>query len=138
MNMVAFVEGYAALSATSQHDSLYSATGRTILLHNSEDCRIYLTKGPESWEEVYLEIEVYLPMGCDTNQESLELNDFDSEIESLSRAQLLRYINYIEYLLLLEEHGFKIGVVTDECVLTARTILKDTPQQELLDLVTPP
>jgi len=52
MELSDLVEGYELLRSTSQLDPLYSETGRTVLLHDDGYVRVYLTKGPDKWEEL--------------------------------------------------------------------------------------
>lgn len=134
MNLTALVEGYELLCSTSQLDPNYLDTGRTVLLHDDGLVRIYLTKGQDSWEDITLEIEVF--MGVRRSQKS-----FDSELTddvSLSRTQLIECISHIDYLLRLEEAGFNLEIVLDGCIWTARFQLKSRPSDQLFEIIVPP
>lgn len=134
MELTDLVEGYELLRSTSQHDPIYSETGRIVLLHDDGSVRVYLTKDPDSWEDIALEIEIF--MGVGRNRKSLEP---DSTYDvSLTRAQLVECISLIEYLLRLEEAGFNLEIVLDGCIWTARCPVKSKPGSQLFGIIVPP
>ncbi len=138
MELSDLIEGYELLRSTSQFDPLYSETGRTVLLYDDGYVRIYLTKGPDIWEEISLEIDVFMGVGRSTKSgQSEPINDASDDV-SLSRSQLIECISYIEYMLCLEETGFKLEVVLDGCIWTARYTVGREPDSQLLRTIAPP
>jgi len=138
MELSELVEGYELLRSTSQFDPLYSETGRTVLLYDDGYVRIYLTKGPDLWEEISLEIDVFMGVGSTAKSGQTEpINDVTDDV-SLSRTQLIECISYIEYMLRLEEAGFGLEVVLDGCIWTARYTLGREPDSQLLRTIVPP
>lgn len=138
MEFTDLVEGYELLSSISQLDPVYSETGRIVLLHDDGSVRIYLTKDPDSWEDITLEIEIF--MGGSRNLKSVEskaTDDYGSDL-SLSRSQLVESISLMEYLLRLEESGFNLEIVLDGCIWTARCIVKNKPDLRLFGTIVPP
>ena len=95
-------------------------------------------KGPDIWEEISLEIEVF--MGASNISESAhsESTNDNSDDVSLSRFQLIRCISYMEYMLRLEEAGFNLEVVLDGCIWTGRCIVGKKPDSQLLRTIIPP
>lgn len=138
MNLSDLIEGYDLLCSTSQLDPLYFETGRTVLLHADEYVRIYLTRGPERWEEISLEIDVFMGVGRRVKSAHSESIDDSADDFSLSRNQLIECISYIEYMLRLEDAGFKIEVVLDGCIWTARSVVGRDPDSQLFGTVVPP
>ncbi len=138
MELPDLIEGYELLRSTSQFDPLYSETGRTVLLYDDGYVRIYLTKGPDIWDEISLEIDVFMGVGRSTKSgQSGSINDASDDV-SLSRFQLIECISYIEYMLRLEEVGFKLEVVLDGCIWTARYTVDREPDSQLLRTLVPP
>ncbi|MHA3964493.1 MAG: hypothetical protein AM325_013245 [Candidatus Thorarchaeota archaeon SMTZ1-45] len=138
MELSDLVEGYELLRSTSQLDPLYSETGRTVLLHDDGYVRVYLTKGPDKWEEISLEIDVFMGIGrSPESDQSRSINDNADDV-SLSRSQLIECISYIEYMLRLEEAGFNLEVVLDGCIWTARYTIGRNPDSQLLRTIAPP
>jgi hypothetical protein len=134
MELNDLVEGYELLRSTSQLDPIYSETGRTVLLHDEGPVRIYLTKDPDSWEDITLEIEIFMGVGRNLKTvRSESTNDV-----SLSRTQLVECISLIEYLLRLEEAGFYLEIVLDGCIWTARHQIRNKPDSQLFLTMTPP
>jgi hypothetical protein len=138
MELPDLIEGYELLRSTSQFDPLYSETGRTVLLYDDGRVRIYLTKGPDRWEEISLEIDVFMGVEASTKSGRSEPTNDVSDDVSLSRFQLIECISYIEYMLRLEEAGFKLEVVLDGCIWTARRIVSREPGSQLLRTIVPP
>ncbi len=138
MKLCDLVEGYELLCSTSQLDPFYSETGRTILLHDDGPVRIYLTKEPDKWEEIALEIDIFMGVGRTSDSVPSEsANDRVSNI-SISRFQLVECISYIEYMIRLEEAGFNLEVVLDGCIWTARYLLRSKPDSQLFRIIAPP
>ena len=138
MELSDLVEGYNLLYSTSQLDPFYSETGRTVLLHDDGPVRIYLTKEPDSWEEIALEIDIFMGVGRTSDSvQSYSTNDRVSDI-SISRLQLIECISYIEYMLRLEEAGFNLEFVLDGCIWTARYLLRNKPDSQLFRIIAPP
>ncbi|MFW9804740.1 MAG: hypothetical protein ACFFFC_18940 [Candidatus Thorarchaeota archaeon] len=138
MNLSDLIEGYELLCSTSQLDPLYFETGRTVLLHNDEYVRVYLTRGPDRWEEISLEIDVFMGVGRRVKSTHSESIDDSADDVSLSRNQLIECISYIEYMLRLEDAGFKIEVVLDGCIWTARCDVVGPPDSQLFRTIVPP
>jgi len=138
MELSDLVEGYELLRSTSQLDPLYSETGRTVLLHDDGSVRVYLTIGPDRWDSIALEIDIF--MGVSHRLESAQSGSTGDDVEdvNLSRFQLIDCISYIEYMLRLEEAGFKLEIVLDGCIWTARSLVRHTPDFELLRIIAPP
>ncbi len=138
MELSDLVEGFELLYSTSQLDPLYSETGRTVLLHDDGSVRIYLVKEPDSWEDITLEIDIF--MGVGRISDSIQANSSQDEVDyaRLSRAQLVECISYIEYLLRLEEAGFNLEIVLDGCIWTARYLVSMKPGSQLFEVITPP
>ncbi len=134
MELTDLLEGYELLCSTSQLDPIYLESGRTVLLHDDGSVRIYLTKGQDSWEDITLEIEIF--MGVRRNQKSSDSGSIDDV--SLSRIQLIECISHIDYLLRLEEAGFNLEIVLDGCIWTARFYLKSKPSAQLFEIIVPP
>jgi len=134
MKLTDLVEGFELLCSTSQLDPTYLETGRTVLLHDDGSVRVYLTKGQDSWEDITLEIEIF--MGVRRNQKSSKSESPDDV--NLSRIQLIECISYIDYLLRLEEAGFNLEIVLDGCIWTARSHLKSKPSAQLFEIILPP
>lgn len=134
MELTDLVEGYELLRSTSQLDPNYSETGRVVLLHDDGSVRVYLTKGPDSWEEISLEVEIF--MGVGRNRKLSQSESIDDV--SLSRTQLFECISLIEYLLRLEKAGFNLEIVLDGCIWTARRFLKSRPGSQLFGIIAPP
>ncbi len=137
MDLSDLVEGYELLCSTSQFDPIYSETGRTILLHDDGYVRVYLTKGPDKWEEISLEIDIFMGIGRSRKSTKSELIDDDSDDVSLSRNQLIECISYIEYMLRLEEAGFSLEVLLDGCIWTARYSIGMNPDSQLFRIIVP-
>jgi hypothetical protein len=138
MELSDLVEGYDLLYSTSQLDPFYSEAGRTVLLHDDGLVRVYLTKEPDRWEEIALEIDIFMGVGRTSDSvQSESTNDRVSDI-SISRRQLIECISYIEYMIRLEEAGFNLEVVLDGCIWTARCLLRSKPDSQLLRIITPP
>lgn len=138
MELSDLVEGYELLCSTSQFDPIYSETGRTVLLHDDEYVRVYLTKEPDKWEDISLEIDIFMGVGRSPRSTKSELIDDSSNDVSLSRNQLLECISYIEYMLRLEEAGFILEVVLDGCIWTARYSIRKNPDSQLFGIIVPP
>ena len=130
MELSDLVEGFELLSSTSQFDPKYSETGRIVLLHDDGFVRVYLTTGPDSWEDIMLEIEVFIGVGRNSTNPD---ND-----ASLSRTQLIESISYIEYMLRLEAAGFILEIVLDGCIWTARFLVQNKPDSQLFRIIAPP
>ncbi len=138
MELTDMVEGYELLRSTSQLDPLYSETGRIILLHDDQSVRVYLTIGLDSWEDITLEIEVFMGVSRKVKSvQSQSVYDYENDT-SLSKGQLLECISLIEYLLRLEESGFKLEIVLDDCIWTARYTVNHKPDTQLFGIVVPP
>jgi len=138
MELCDLVEGYEILCSTSQLDPPYSETGRTVLLHDDGPVRIYLTKDPERWGEIALEIDIFIGVGrISDSVQSESTNNRVNDI-SISRPQLIECISYIEYMIRLEEAGFNLEVVLDGCIWTARYLLRSKPDSQLFRIIAPP
>ena len=138
MKLSDLVEGYELLCSTSQLDPLYSETGRTVLLHDDEYVRVYLTKEPDTWEEITLEIDIFMGVGSRSESDLSEPPGEDAADVRLSRNQLIECISYIEYMLRLEAAGFTLEVVLDGCIWTARRIVGESPDSQLFGTIVPP
>lgn len=138
MNLSKLVEGYELLRSTSHLDPLFSESGRTVLLHEDEYIKVYLLRGPENWNEIHLEIEVFMGVGRNVESSNSDLNHQTSYDVSISRSQLKDCISYIEYMLRLDEAGFTLEIVLDGCVWTARSSLRGIPDAKLLKIIDPP
>jgi hypothetical protein len=130
MELSDLVEGFELLRSASQPDTEYSETGRNVLLHDDGFVRVYLTAGPDNWEDIMLEIEVFI--GVSPNS----INPDD--VSGLSRTQLIESISYIEYMLRLEAFGFNLDLVLDGCIWTARLLVQRKPDSQLFRIITPP
>lgn len=138
MELSDLVEGYDLLCSTSQLDPFYSETGRTVLLHDDGPVRVYLTKEPDRWEEIALEIDIFMGVGRTSDSiQSESTRDRVSDV-SISRLQLIECISYIEYMIRLEEAGFNLEVVLDGCIWTARYLLRSKPDSQLFRIIAPP
>ncbi|UCE10606.1 MAG: hypothetical protein JSW61_01380 [Candidatus Thorarchaeota archaeon] len=136
------VEGYEWIRSTSQHDPLCSESGCTVLLHDGLSVRVFLTREPERWHEIWLEIEVLMPVGLrsrrdlsDSMDGSVEDSDDQQEV---SRTQMEDCIGHMRYLSKLEAAGFRLEVVFDGCIWTARLPIVSVPDMNLLQIITPP
>jgi hypothetical protein len=138
MELSDMIEGYELLRSTSQFDPLYSETGRTILLHDDGYVRVYLTKGPDIWGEISLEIDVFMGVGRRPKLGQSESIADTADDVSISKNQLVECISYIEYMLRLEEAGFKLEVVLDGCIWTARCSVGRNPDSQLFRTIVPP
>ncbi len=138
MELSDLVEGYELLCSTSHLDPLLSETGRTLLLHDDGSVRICLTKGPDRWEEISLEIDIFMGVGRGPMPVQSESIGDGADDVGLSRTQLVECILYLEYMLRLEEAGFKLGVVLDGCIWTARCLVSEKPDSQLLATIAPP
>jgi len=138
MELSDLVEGYELLCSTSQLDSFYSETGRTVLLHDDGSIRVYLAKEPERWEEISLEIEIFMGAARILDSAQSKSTHECADDVTLSRAQLVECISYLEYLLRLEEAGFNLEVVLDGCIWTARYLVLMRPDSRLFEIIMPP
>ncbi|MFX1416221.1 MAG: hypothetical protein ACFFC0_05380 [Promethearchaeota archaeon] len=138
MELSDLVEGYELLRSTSQLDPLYSETGRTVLLHNDGSVRVYLTIGPDRWDSITLEIDIF--MGVSPKLAPAQSGSTGDSVDDvqLSRSQLIDCISYIEYMLRLEEAGFKLEIVLDGCIWTARSPVRHRPDFNLFRIIAPP
>jgi hypothetical protein len=125
------VEGYEILRSTSQQDPLYADNGRTILLYDEQSVRVYLTREPQTWKDISLEVEVFLstPEGTKTASRSKEAG---------ARSELLKIARCLDYLLRLERKGFTLDPFAGDCVWTARRVLEAKPDAHLYKIVFPP
>jgi hypothetical protein len=138
MELSDLVEGYERLCSTSQLDPFYSETGRTILLLDDGFVRVYLSKGPDRWDEITLDIDIFMGVGRTSDSVQSESTHDRVEDVSLSRDQLVECISYIEYMIRLEEAGFNLEVVLDGCIWTARYSLGKKPDSQLFSIIAPP
>ncbi|MFW9962665.1 MAG: hypothetical protein ACFFCX_03845 [Candidatus Sifarchaeia archaeon] len=138
MKLSDLVEGYELLCSTSQLDPLYSETGRTVLLHDDGPVRIYLVKEPDIWEDITLEIDIFMGVGRISDSIQSKSPQNRDDYASLSKAQLVECISYIEYLLRLEEAGFNLEIVLDGCIWTARYLVSMKPDSRLFEIIAPP
>jgi hypothetical protein len=138
MELSDLVEGYGILRSTSQLDPLYSETGRTVLLHDDGPVRVYLTKGPDRWEEIALEIDIFMGVGRTSDSiQSESTYDRVGDV-SISKFQLVECISYLEYMIRLEKAGFNLEIVLDGCIWTARYLLRSKPDSQLFRIIAPP
>jgi len=138
MELSDLVEGYELLLSTSQLDATYSDTGRIIRLYDDGFVRVYLTKDPEIWNDITLEIEIFMGIGRSPKSvQSERIGDAGNDV-NLSRIQLVECISYIEYLLRLDEAGFNVDIVLDGCIWTARCLVKTKPDSQLFRTIIPP
>lgn len=126
------IEGYELLRSTSQQDPLYTETGRTVLLYDKQSIRIYLTREPQTWKDILLEVEVYLSAPDDVTVASY------STEKPTARRLLLRSSHYLDYLLRLEQEGFTLDPPAGDCVWTARQVLEAKPNARLYKTISPP
>jgi len=138
MELSDLVEGYELLRSTSQLDPFYSEAGRTVLLHDDGSVRIYLTKEPDRWEEITIEIDIFMGVGRTSDSVQSELTHERVDDVGLTRSQLVECISYLEYLLCLEETGFNLEVVLDGCIWTARYLVRKKPDSQLFRIIVPP
>ena len=138
MKLSDLVEGYDLLRSISQLEPHSSETGRIVLLHDGESVRIYLTREIDSWENITLEIEIF--MGVNPNPIATPSESTPNYVaeSSISRDQLIESISLLEYLIRLEESGFKLEIVSDGCIWTARLLMKDIPGSRLFGIIVPP
>jgi len=125
------VEGYELLCSTSEQDPLYADNGRTILLYDEQSVRIHLTREPQTWKDISLEVEVFLSIREDTKSAS-------QGKEVGARGVLLKLARYMDYLLRLEREGFTLDPFAGDCVWTARRVLETKPNARLYKTISPP
>jgi len=125
------VEGYELLRSTSQQDLLYAENGRTILLYDEQSVRIHLTREPQSWKDISLEVEVFLSTREDTKTPSRGK-------QVGARGVLLKLARYLDYLLRLDREGFALDSFAGDCVWTARRVLVAKPSAPLYKIISPP
>ncbi|MFW9926906.1 MAG: hypothetical protein ACFFDM_09075 [Candidatus Thorarchaeota archaeon] len=137
MELSDLVEGYELLCSTSQLDSFYSQIGRTVLLHDNGSIRICLVKEPDNWEEIILEIDIFMGARCisESVQDQPISESFDNV--AISKEQLVEYISYLEYLLRLEEAGFNLELILDGCIWTAQYSVRVKPDSRLFEIINP-
>ena len=134
------VEGYELLRSASQQDPVYAENGRTILLYDERSVRIYMTREPQTWKEISLEVEVFLSQPDDTMNTlpAAEGAGARRVSQSDTRKLLRRCARYLDYLAKLQHEGFVLDPVAGDCVWTARRVLEGIPDAHLYKTISPP
>jgi len=134
------VEGYELLRSASRQDPIYAENGRTILLYDERSIRIYLTREPQMWKEISLEVEVFLSPSDDTMSTlpAAEEPGARRVSQSDTRKLLRRCARNLDYLVKLEREGFVLDPVAGDCVWTARRVLEGIPDAHLYKTISPP
>jgi len=108
---------------SSAHDLNEDET--TTLLYKTSWVRILLEQHRDEDETNHLGVEVSLSGNCtcDNKCSSLPFNEF---------------VEYINYLKKLREHGFDLCVIGDGCILSASKSIDKTPEDNLFRVLLPP
>ena len=102
----------------------------TVNLLQSDWTRILLVRNIEKPNEVQIEVESSLP-----KFNIIEENQAEGAI---ARTLVKEMIAQLEYLLKLQESGFTLDVIGQECLWTAFKTFDSVPDENMLELLLPP
>lgn len=94
------------------------------LLHKTSWVRILLEQHSND-DSNRIEVEVSLPEDCSCDDKKASLT-FDT------------FAEHINYLQKLREHGFRLCIIGDGCILNASKSVRKTPEDNLFSALLPP
>lgn len=130
-------EKYQKVVKTAPSNAALEAAGEVIIvLQKTKWARILLVWRADEQEKVIIEVEVSLPKAVKQVSESNSAACGEKEGEM--GGLLIEFMQHQQYLLRLEQVGFSLDVIRQDCLWTASRTFTEKPAYEVFELLLPP
>ena len=106
------------------------------ILCQSEWVRILVIQRQDPANLVSIEVELSLPARSTKVSSGIRQKDDLKEADTKVLAE--QVIEHLRYMTLLQDEGFTLELIGQECLWTASRDLQESPRQDLFELLTPP
>ena len=128
---------YEQIIETPVKELRFNEHGESVaILCQSEWVRILVIQRQDPAEIVSIEVELSLPARSTKVPSGLrEKSDLEKADTKLLADQV---IEHLRYMTLLQDEGFTLDLIGQECLWTASRDLQESPRQEFFEMLSPP
>ena len=130
---------YEQIIETPKNELSYNEHGESVvILCQSEWIRILVIQFQDSANLVSIEVEFSLPARSETVSSGVRENSDLEKAEHETKKLANQVIEHLRYMTLLQDEGFSLDLIGQECLWTASRDLQESPSQEFFELLNPP
>ena len=128
---------YEQILATPIKELRFNEHGESVaILCQSEWVRILVIQRQDPANLVSIEVELSLP--ARSTKVSSGIREKDDLKEADTKVLADQVIEHLRYMTLLQDEGFTLELIGQECLWTASRDLQESPRQEFFELLSPP
>lgn len=130
---------YEQIVETPKTELSYNEHGESVvILCQSEWVRILVLQFQDPANLVSIEVELSLPARSTTVSSGVQENSDLEKAERETKKLANQVIEHLRYMTLLQDEGFTLDLIGQECLWTASINLQESPSQEFFELLSPP
>jgi hypothetical protein len=130
---------YEHIIDTPAKELSFNEHGESVaILCQSEWVRILVIQRKDPADLVSIEVELSLPARSTTLPSGMREKDDLEKTERDTKKLANQVIEHLHYMTHLQDEGFTLDLIGQECLWTASRDLKESPRQEFFELLSPP
>ena len=130
---------YEQIIETPVKELRFNEHGESVaILCQSEWVRILVIQRQDPAEIVSIEVELSLPARSTTVPSGMRDKGDLEKAERDTKVLANQVIEHLRYMTLLQDEGFTLDLIGQECLWTASRDLRESPHQEFFELLSPP
>ena len=130
---------YEQIIETPEKEIRFNEHGESVaILCQSEWVRILVIQRQDPADLVSIEVELSLPARSSTMPSGMRGKGDLEQAEHDTKVLADQVIEHLRYMTLLQDKGFTLDLIGQECLWTASRDLQETPRQEFFELLSPP
>ncbi|MFX1330536.1 MAG: hypothetical protein ACFE9W_03195 [Promethearchaeota archaeon] len=131
------IKRYEQIIETPAKELRFNEHGESVaILCQSEWVRILVIQRQDTANLVSIEVELSLP--ARSTKASSGIREKGDLKEADTKVLADQVIEHLRYMTLLQDEGFTLELIGQECLWTASRDLQESPRQEFFELLTPP
>ncbi|MHA2141073.1 MAG: hypothetical protein ACXADC_07855 [Candidatus Thorarchaeota archaeon] len=130
---------YEQIIETPKKELKFNEHGESVaILCQSEWVRILVIQRQDPANLVSIEVELSLPARSTSVPSGTRDKDVSEKADRDTKVLANQVIEHLSYMTLLQDRGFTLDLIGQECLWTASRDLQESPHQEFFELLSPP